>query len=689
VTTMSIRFVTFLALLTAAPTECAPSRAQSVPPPNAYVSFEVERLGDSTGGTISDNVRAAITHELTKSLRDAGFAIATKFSARPTAILRSSVLSCHEQTGEPTTIPDAAIGGCFVTITVVDNQTKHVVTNFVVNMPTLGETRAASDHPGRTGANNTASARAIAHETARQLGRMQDVTAPAVSSEDITAGGAHIAYQGSGVFLVSSPWAGRKGERGTAIIDLAHIRHGYDPSVDEDVPYYTNITLNDRVPPLFDKTGQEYALITLYQIDPPLVAQASKELGIYRGMDFRDPADLVKSAYSNYVSPVLTLDRDNRRVASHPIGHFYVKVEIPGYPTVLTGMTTIRRADTELANLTLGRELGIGGVLLTPEPGRLNSASEALEELTLRQRELRVVDGLYYRRAWGRNVGPEYVLKNGNVVFARFRVPSKNAKDAMAFFVEFVARGEHNIFGSLINRPNKGTGAGCTPFAISWLEASGVIPFVAEPAAIRSIDDPAVGTFGATDFWKYVHRTIHIPWRHIGCDDRLGVDRIIPADYTVYDLLFHNERKEFVKQASEGLAQKIKEDYGLVSGTLFQFGALTPLRDLVISSKRKDPDDIGDYNWAKGDEGLAAPFWDNSRFSNWIKQLWTRGPKTPEIVLVRDGRFDGIEVDGMTVARQQEPFFAEADRVAEKRRRMEMSGARPSSCEQLFSLGIQ
>jgi hypothetical protein len=414
----------------------------------------------------------------------------------------------------------------------------------------------------------------------------------------------------------------------------------------------------------------------------------SKEPGIDRGTDFRNPSDLVKAAYSNYVSPVFTDDPEKRRVASHPIGHFYVKVEIPGYPTVLTGMTTVQRADTELADLTVGRELGIGGVLLTPEPGRLNSAMEAIEELTLRQRELRVVDGLYYRRAGGRNIGPEYIQKDGNVVFARFDVPVQNAKDAMAYFVEFIARGEQSIFGSLINRPNKGTGAGCTPFAISWLEASGVIPFVAEPR-IASSTDASPETLSATDFWKYLLRRIDIPWQQIGCDDRLGVDHVIPADYTIYDLLFHHESRQFIEEASEGLAQKVRDEYGSVIGTLFQFGALTPIRDLVIHSKRKDTDDRGDYGWSKPGDGLAAQFWDNSRFSYWVKELWARGPRASNIRLVEEGRFRGIEVDDTAATRQQEPFFAEADRVAEKKAELAAGGQSPTSCEQVFRLGLE
>jgi hypothetical protein len=498
-------------------------------------------------------------------------------------------------------------------------------------------------------------------------------------------GGARVTYHGNGVFLIRSSAAGAP-----RVIDLKHVRHDYDPAIDKDVPTYTNVTLNDVVPRLVDEKGQDYALITLYQIDPPLVAQPSKEAGINRGTDFRDPSNLVKGAYTNYVSPVFSNDNEERRVPSHPIGHFYVKVEIPGYPTVLTGMTTIARADTELMDYTIGRELGIGGVLLTPEPGRLNSATEPFEELATRQRELRIVDGLYFRSFLRKNRGPEYVVTKGNVVFARFKVPVRNAKDAMAFFVEYIARGEHDIFGSLLNRPSRGTGAGCTPFAVSWLEAAGVIPFVAEPQELAlTLQQPPLESAGATDFWLYMHRTIYIPWGHIGCDDRLGVDHVIPAQYTIYDLLFHDLSAQLLRDASEGLAGKIKRDYGFVAGTLFEFGALTPVRDLVVNAKRKDPRDVGDYGWGKPGEGLLTSFWDDGLFSAWVKSARMRAPATGIITATQDGRLDGIVFDATTIARQSQPFFAEADMIIEKKRLLTQSGAKTSSCEEAFRLGIQ
>lgn len=504
--------------------------------------------------------------------------------------------------------------------------------------------------------------------------------------------GVQYCHVGGGRFLEERGAGPRQMKQAPRVIDLRKIEHAHNRAIDRDVPLYTNITLPGVTPDLVDRSGREYALITLYNVDPPLDDIPSTEPGIDRGLDFRDPSNLVRSAYSNYVSPVLTNDKERKSVPGHPIGHFYVKVEIPGYPAILTGMTTTARADSELVDFTLARQLGIGGVLLTPQPGRLNSAAEATEELGLRQRELVVIDGLYYRVVNGRNVGPTYVVKDGNVVFARFRVPRQNAKDALNAFLGFVDNGTHNTFGSLLSRPNRGDGAGCSAFAMFWLKSAGIIPFVDEAAIPRDWTPKEAPDNENVPLWMNFYNRIGIPWQHIGCDNRVGLTAVPPqpAAYTVYDNLFHNVPSELVRIASEGLAEKIRKQHGQIVGTLFRYGALTPLRDLVISSKRKDPDDRGHYAWtAKDNQGLVVGFWDNNRFSKWVKKQWgkTRPADAPMISGMpvrtdKEGRFRGVEVNALTAQRAKiELFERTPNRVS-----MPDRDNLKKDCRSLFSL---
>lgn len=656
-------------------------------PRASYGSVRIEEVVDLTGAQLSGHILDAVRDGIGNTLAANGFVLAGWTHApAPVVQLKSELLSCEPlyRRGRP----PASGTTCVAAVAAVDLETAHVIIESALKIPVPAQAIQA-DRAGMQADVIPLLAQALGEEFARQL-RADRAAAPAAAAgEDITHSGLPVRHLGDGTFLVGTAPPSTDLRFPAETFDLGRIRHAHDQRVDPDVPVFTNTTLNDIVPPLTDADGRDYAVITLYQIDPPLADLPSRDPGIERGMDFRDPANLVKSAYSNYVSPVLTYDVDRLHVSGHPIGHFYVKVEVPGFPTVLTGMTTIKRADTELQDLTFGRQLGIGGVLLTPEPGRLNSAAEVLRELTLRQRRLRVVDGVHYHNVGGRNVGPQFTITDGNVVFARFKIPLRNGKDALAFFAEYLRRGTHSIFGSLISRPNKATGAGCTPFAMAWLEASGVIPFVSEPRVAPQDTPLPAERYDDRDFWRYLLRSIDIPWSHIGCDDRLGAGGIVEADYTVYDLLFYREDPKLIVAASEGLAEKIREDYGFLSGTLFQMGALTPLRDLAVNGKRKDPGDHGNYGWAAGADGLETEFWDNARFSSWVKQLWATGPNSPAITLAREGRFLGIEVDAMQAARQAEPFFTAADEILEKRRAFELSGRRPASCREVFALGLQ
>ena len=615
----------------------------------------VARVLDESGQGIDHAALNQLRTAIINGLRTEGLPVLAPSHSQAATEVRPRLIQCPGPPHPAALMTPSGEGGCLGSVAVVERASGHLAFEAVARTP-------PGDGLAQLGA---AMAKAVAHGL-----HPEPITAGA-SAETITAAGAPVRHLGDGHFDV-----------GGAAIDLHAVSHAYETTLDPDVPTATNVTLNDTVPSRVDSDGKAYAVITLYQVDPPLTGLGSREPGIDRGTDFRDPVNLVKAAYTNYVSPVLTEDPVPVRVASHPIGHFFVKVEVPGYPTLLTGMTTIARADTELVDLTLGRQLGIGGVLLTPQPGRLNSSAEVARELALRQRRLRVVDGLYFRTVGGRNVGPEYLFDDGRVVFARIRLPVRNATDALAYFAESIHRGEQNRFGSLLNRPFKGTGAGCAAFAMSWLQAAGVIPFITEPAT--SPDPASTETLGPTEFWRAVHANLHIPWRLTGCDERVGLAGVQPAELTAYDLLFHAESPDFIKQASEGLAARIRASYGVVPATLFQLGVLTPLRDLVIGARRKDPDDRSDYSWSGA--GLDVAYWDNSRFAAWIRRLWQKGPVDSHIKLAREARFFGVEIDAMAALRQHEAFFAAADRLNAAR----AAGAQPAaSCQELFDRGLE
>lgn len=661
----------------------------SVPSLDVYRIIKVEGVQDIRIAPLRRSLLRAITRDLRAQVDKANLRTAGRAGGQVRSmVLNVRILDCPTASGPRAPTDPPYQPHCFAAMTATDSETGHTVTALAIKMP-VPRTITDRNNPSWKREYVARAAKSLSEPLLARLDGRANRRQGTRVSEDITATGQRVIHLGNGRFRTGgAPRTGKAGDKGT-VVDLKRVSHHYDPNVDPDVHFYTDITLNDRVPALSDERGREYAMITLYHIDPPLDDLPSREAGIDRGTDFRNPAMLVKAAYSNYVSPVVTNDTQRIPVPGHPIGHFYVKVEIPGYPTILTGSTTVKRADVELTDLTIGRELGIGGVLLTPQPGRLNPAVEVLEELSLRQRQLRVLDGLFYHEQAGRNVGPEYIIDDGNVSFARFRLPMANAKDALAMFIEYIHRGGHRMFGSLVNRPHRGTGAGCTPFAMSWLKASGILPFVTEPKTPTKPAQEPSPRIGWRASLIGLQRTLRIPWSHVGCDQRMGLGGIDAADYTIYDLLFHGETSEFIAKASEGLAHKVRESQGAVVGTLFRFGALSPFRDVFISAKRNDPSDKGLYDWAPPGKGWLARFWDNDRFSNWIKVLWKKRSAPLGARLVREGRFRGIEIDAMDIPRQKERFFADADRLAEKLKRLKARGIRPSTCQRLYGLDLQ
>jgi hypothetical protein len=599
---------------------------------------------DETGREPDADALGRLRDEVVAELRRRGIDATAGTPGRAALALHLRVV----QWAGPDLVPAALHDGALVIATLLERGWRRARTAVVVHAP--------------RGDGTASLAQAVAQAVARSV---LDAPPPARTATDITATGRPVRHLGAARFAV-----------GDDVVDLGAITHSHDPIEDPDVPAATDVTLPAPAP----EGG--VATITIYQVDPPLTGLPSRQPGIDRGIDFRDPANLVKSAYSNIVSIVRTEDPRPVPVASHPIGHFMVKVEVPGFPVLLTAMTTLQRGDAELVDLTIRRELGIGGILLTPQPGRLNAAAELSRELALRQRMLRVVDGLYFRQEGGRNRGPEYLVGTGNVVFARVRVPLRNGTDALACFAEMVARGEHNRFGSLLNRTFKGTGAGCAAFAMSWLQAAGVIPFITEPPPGPPPAEPSA--LGPLDFWRASHSRIRIPWAHLGCDERLGAAQPQAARYTLYDLLLHGERGDFVGAVSEGLAERLRERFGLVGSTIFEVGVQTPLRGVAVLLQRRDPLDRGDYAW--GGEGLDVTFWENARFSAWVRGLWRDGPRHPRLRLAREGRFLGVEVDATAAPRQPEPFYAAADRRAEALR----AGLPPApTCEAAFARGLE
>jgi hypothetical protein len=111
------------------------------------------------------------------------------------------------------------------------------------------------------------------------------LVATAAAGEDLLViEGVEYRHAGGGTFVPEA------GEDAADPIDLRAIHYAYAPERDPDVPRFTDVTLQGIVPDLRDAEGRSYALITLYSVEPPLEDLPSREEGVDRGMDLRDPS---------------------------------------------------------------------------------------------------------------------------------------------------------------------------------------------------------------------------------------------------------------------------------------------------------------------------------------------------------------------------------------------------------------
>lgn len=131
----------------------------------------------------------------------------------------------------------------------------------------------------------------------------------------------------------------------------------------------------------------------------------------------------------------------------HTIGHCFMELKSPDGDRELTGSTTAADAPSDSDFIT---KHGYGlGVLFAPMKGALDSTEKLDGELIDR-------------------------YKTGKVTFVRFII-NKQAYDRMKQYIdEYREKGYDSIYNGT-NEPRKGKGAGCSAFAVSFLDVCGYI----------------------------------------------------------------------------------------------------------------------------------------------------------------------------------------------------------------------
>jgi hypothetical protein len=188
----------------------------------------------------------------------------------------------------------------------------------------------------------------------------------------------------------------------------------------------------------------------------------------YSGLNWESPRSLTKSAVGN-----AAVDMIKRQGIA--LGHATVEVSCPAEGDIparslLTGMT---QADLgEAPRLLLKEKRGMG-ILFHNFAGKLEDAKCVADRLECR-------------------------AGKGKASFIGYEISPAQCRRLLKYADEFVERGGDDHYG-LPNRPLEGEGAGCSAFAVSFLEVAGLLTDEQKKA------------------WT---RTLLVPEKYIGTEDR-------------------------------------------------------------------------------------------------------------------------------------------------------------------------
>ena len=156
-------------------------------------------------------------------------------------------------------------------------------------------------------------------------------------------------------------------------------------------------------------------------------------------------------------------------IKSHFIGHMFIELNCRGYDSLLTGMTS--KGDEEIRGLFLdGKSFT---QIISPTKGFFNSYSELKNEIDARK------------------------SKVGNLNFLGINLTQNSCESLLSYLAEFKACGIVNRYGGLNANPLKAEGAGCSAFALSFLQK------------LKIIKD--ISHISSNDFGKQFIREIIIP----------------------------------------------------------------------------------------------------------------------------------------------------------------------------------
>ncbi|MBY0415738.1 MAG: hypothetical protein K2Q18_16310 [Bdellovibrionales bacterium] len=139
-----------------------------------------------------------------------------------------------------------------------------------------------------------------------------------------------------------------------------------------------------------------------------------------------------------------------KSIKTHFIGHMFMELKCAGYPTILTGMSS--PGHEEIKGLMIeGKSFT---QIISSTKGHFNSAEELQNEIDIRKEKV------------------------GNLSYIGVNLNRYSCEELLKYLTEFRACGVDQRYGGLDANPHKGEGAGCSAFAMSFLQRLNIIPMI-------------------------------------------------------------------------------------------------------------------------------------------------------------------------------------------------------------------
>jgi hypothetical protein len=232
-----------------------------------------------------------------------------------------------------------------------------------------------------------------------------------------------------------------------------------------------NVSLTDVKNILKDEKNNKFNQLIIYSVNPPTP------------IDWSTPGSTFKSIFRNsFIKESYKIEdlsnNDNfsstkkQFVKTHFIGHMFMELKCEGFPTILTGMSS--PGYEEIKGLLVdGRSFE--QVISTTE-GHFNTAKELQDEIETRKTRV------------------------GNLSIMGINLKHDSCEELLKYLTEFRACGVNTRYGGLNANPHKSEGAGCSAFALSFLQRLNIVPMIDE--------------IGSNDFGSQFLRTVYVP-RHL------------------------------------------------------------------------------------------------------------------------------------------------------------------------------